>query len=121
MSLLDLFQPPAAPTQRGKVVRQLKRQVTAAVARKVTPLAQGDELDSREARREKAARMKALNADPTFKAKTSARMKALHADPTFKANVAKGYARHRAFLLEQHIERLKAELVEARKVAEPDE
>jgi hypothetical protein len=68
-----------------------------------------------------SARMKALHADPTFKAKTSARMKALHADPTFKANVAKGYARHRAFLLEQHIERLKAELVEARKVAEPDE
>ena len=30
-----------------------------------------------------SARMKALNADPEFKAKTSARMKALHADPEF--------------------------------------
>jgi len=32
-----------------------------------------------------SARMKALNADPEFKAATSARMKALHADPEFKA------------------------------------
>jgi hypothetical protein len=32
-----------------------------------------------------SARMKALNADPEFKAATSARMKALHADPEFAA------------------------------------
>ena len=30
-------------------------------------------------------RLKALNADPAFKAKASERMKALHADPAFKA------------------------------------
>ena len=34
-------------------------------------------------RKKRSARMKALNADPAFKAKTSARMKALHADPAF--------------------------------------
>jgi hypothetical protein len=33
------------------------------------------------------ARMKALHADPAFKASTSARMKALHADPAFKAKM----------------------------------
>ena len=35
-----------------------------------------------------SARMKALNADPEFKAKTSARMKALNADPEFKAKTS---------------------------------
>ena len=40
---------------------------------------------SKEKRLAAAARMKALNADPEFKAATSARMKALHADPEFKA------------------------------------
>jgi len=34
-----------------------------------------------------AARMKALNADPEFKAAAAARMKALHADPEFKAKI----------------------------------
>ncbi len=32
-----------------------------------------------------SARMKALHADPEFKARNSARMKALHSDPEFKA------------------------------------
>ena len=44
---------------------------------------------SKEKRLAAAARMKALNADPEFKAATSARMKALHADPEFKAANAK--------------------------------
>ena len=34
-----------------------------------------------------AARMKALNADPAFKAQAAARMKALNADPAFKARM----------------------------------
>ena len=33
------------------------------------------------------AKMKALHADPEFKAKTSERMKALNADPEFKAKM----------------------------------
>ena len=41
----------------------------------------------------KSARMKALHADPEFRAKVSkaasARMKALHADPEFRAKVSK--------------------------------
>lgn len=53
-----------------------------------------------EARAEKGARMKALHADPEFKAKvsaaTSARMKALNADPEFKAKIRAGLARRRA-------------------------
>ena len=36
-----------------------------------------------------SARMKALNADPEFRAKNSARMKALNADPEFKARRVK--------------------------------
>lgn len=36
-----------------------------------------------------AERMKARNADPEFKAATSARMKALNADPEFKAKISK--------------------------------
>jgi hypothetical protein len=43
---------------------------------------------SQESRERAAARMKALNADPEFKAQTAARMKALHADPEFKAQAA---------------------------------
>jgi hypothetical protein len=35
-----------------------------------------------------SARMKALHADPEFKAKTAARMKALHADPEYHARFA---------------------------------
>ena len=34
--------------------------------------------------------MKALHADPAFKAATSSRMKALHADPAFKAKQLAG-------------------------------
>ena len=45
-----------------------------------------------------AERMKALNADPEFKAKISklsaARMKALNADPEFKARLKAGIERH---------------------------
>jgi len=36
-----------------------------------------------------ADRMKALNADPEFKARNAERMKALHADPEFKAKISK--------------------------------
>ena len=43
---------------------------------------------SEASRLSRAARMKALNADPEFKAQAAARMKALHADPEFKAQAA---------------------------------
>ena len=60
--------------------------------RKVTPIADSAEVERAEARQVKSKRMKALNADPEFKAKiskaASARMKALHADPEFKAKTA---------------------------------
>ena len=41
-----------------------------------------------------AERMKALNADPEFKARNAERMKALHADPEFKARLRAGIRRH---------------------------
>ena len=39
------------------------------------------------------AAMKALNADPEFKARNAERMKALHADPEFKARLKAGIQR----------------------------
>ena len=41
-----------------------------------------------EFRAKAAERMRALNADPEFKAKTAERMRALHADPEFRAKTA---------------------------------
>ena len=58
-------------------------------ARKVTPLADSAQIEAAEASLMKHKRMKALHADPEFKAKAAARMKALNADPEFKAKVSK--------------------------------
>ena len=79
MSLADLVEPPRPVKARTPSRRHELR----------------DDPDGRttpEFKAKLAARMKALNADPEFKAKlskaASARMKALHADPEFKAKVA---------------------------------
>ena len=86
--------------------------------RKVTPLADSAEIESVEARLMKSKRMKALNADPEFKAKiskaASARMKALHADPEFKASRALRKAKRIA----KRIEELNKQLAEANAMAE---
>jgi hypothetical protein len=61
VSLADLVNPPAAPARKGKVVRQLKRTLATTVqARKVAPLAAGDEVEKAETARAKRERMKPL-------------------------------------------------------------
>jgi hypothetical protein len=88
MSLLDLVSPPTPPQRRSRIVRADR--LDAAAERRKEELLQQQERARIEAGREaKAARMKALHADPEFKAKTAARMKALNADPEFKAKVSK--------------------------------
>ena len=61
-----------------------------------------------------SARMKALHADPEFKAKAAARMKALHADPEFKA----ARARRKAQRIAKRIDELNKELAAANAIAE---
>lgn len=72
MSLIDLFQPHPIPTGRSRAV---------------TPTAQADVNAMRERRQAASARMKALHADPEFKARlskaASARMKQQRANPEF--------------------------------------
>ena len=88
MSLIDILKPPALPKRKGKVVRALD---AAAEARKAATLSEYEERQRQAKAAARSARMKALNADPEFKAKmskaASARMKALHADPEFKAKM----------------------------------
>ena len=87
-------------------------------ARKVTPLADAAEIESAEALLKKSKRMKALHADPEFKAKlsksASARMKALNADPEFKA----ARARRKAQRIAKRIDELNKELAAANAIAE---
>ena len=104
-------------------------------ARKVTPLADAAEIESAEALLKKSKRMKALHADPEFKAKlsksASARMKALHADPEFKAKAAArmkalhadpefkaARARRKAQRIAKRIDELNKELAAANAIAE---
>ena len=81
MSLIDILKPPALPKRKGKVVRALD---AAAEARKAATLSEYEERQRQAKAAARSARMKALHADPEFKAK----MKALHADPEFKAATA---------------------------------
>lgn len=87
-------------------------------ARKVTLLADAAEIEGAETRMMKSKRMKALNADPEFKAKVSkaasARMKALHADPEFKA----ARARRKAQRIAKRIDELNKQLAAANAIAE---
>jgi hypothetical protein len=140
MSLADLINPPVLQKRKGKIVSGMKRDIEAE-QRKAKTLAAYEarqrELREQEKRERMKAlnadpdfkaklrataseRMKALHADPDFKAKQSERMKALHADPDFKAKVGKTKAATRARKLEQKIEQLKRDLINARKDAGED-
>lgn len=109
MSLADLVAPPKAPTTRGRVVRG-DRLSPAAEKRKAELLKRQEAQRVATERAANSARMKALHADPEFKAKVSkaasARMKALNADPEFKA-------RMKAKRLSARIAKLKRALAKA--------
>jgi hypothetical protein len=102
-----------APPPSRRVVRLLDRKASEAEGRKAETLARYEEEQRAATAASKSARMKALHADPEFKAK----MKALNADPEFKAKVAKGFAARSARIAEKQFEKAKARLVAARKAA----
>ena len=95
MSLIDILKPPAPKARKGRVV-SAKRELDQAVKERLA--AETDEAVK--------ARTRAYMAKPEVKARTRAYM----AKPEVKA-------RTRASRIEERIERLKAELCAARKIA----